>query len=87
VLEGWAEQNGQLRNGIKVGTPAGLRWKSTYTGRSQENLCEILHLHNIFFLFEYHKITFRCFSIHHIVMRSTSKPPYLNTGSLEVAKT
>jgi hypothetical protein len=25
VLEGWAEQNGQLRNGIKVGTPAGLR--------------------------------------------------------------
>ncbi len=51
MLEGWAEQNGELRNGIKVVTPAGLGSTSTYTGRSQENLCEILHLHNTFFSF------------------------------------
>jgi hypothetical protein len=41
----------------------------------------------LFFLFKYHKIAFRCFFFHHIVMRSTWKPPYLDTGSLEVAKT
>jgi hypothetical protein len=53
-----------------------------------KKICAKFYIYTtLFFLFEYHKITFRCFFIHHIVMRSTWKPPYLDTGSLEVAKT
>ncbi len=53
---------------------------------SQIFWCQISHLPNIYKFF-FSKISLRCLLVHHILRRKTWKSPYLDTGSLGVAKT